>query len=39
MEPWVPVIIGIVVYSYVSIFNRMMRHDVEDWDQILNIYP
>lgn len=38
MEPWVPVVIGITLYAYVSVFNRMMRHPVGDWMEIPRIY-
>lgn len=38
MEPWAPVIIGIVLYAYVDVFNRMMRHPIDDWRDILHIY-
>jgi hypothetical protein len=38
MEPWAPVVVGIVLYAYVEVFNRMMRHPVEDWTEIPKIY-
>lgn len=38
MEPWVPVVIGVVLYGYVSVFNRMMQNPPRDWTEIPKIY-
>lgn len=38
MEPWMPVMVGLVLYAYVEVFNRMMRHPVRDISEIPRIY-